>query len=152
MTKRPILATKFYPRFPALSNIITKHWRLMKSHDQHLTNVFKEPPLVAFKKQKNLKDLLIRAKVPGPIKERSERKLKGMFKCYQLKCTSCKGGTNHKNQQNNNMATQQKIHMQHIQRCISTRMQKRNMPEEIYWTNCSAIEVPTCRSLWLCCQ
>ena len=52
-------------------------------------NVFKEPPLVAFKKQKNLKDLLIRAKVPGPIKERSERKLKGMFKCNQEKCTSC---------------------------------------------------------------
>ena len=61
----------------------------MRSHDQHLKNVFKEPPLVAFKKQKNLKDLLIRAKVPGPIKERSKKKLKGMFKCNQEKCTSC---------------------------------------------------------------
>ena len=61
----------------------------MKSQDEYLAQVFKEPPLTAFKKQKNLRDLLIRAKVPGPIKSKPERKLKGMFRCNTDKCTAC---------------------------------------------------------------
>ena len=88
-SKKPILATKYDPRLPALPKTIAKHWRSMKSQDEYLAQVFKEPPLTAFKKQKNLRDLLIRAKVPGPIKSKPERKLKGMFRCNTDKCTAC---------------------------------------------------------------
>ena len=44
-----------------------------------MAEVFSQPPLTAFRRQKNLKDLLIRAKVPE--KGRPEREQKGMTKC-----------------------------------------------------------------------
>ena len=45
-----------------------------------------KPPLTAFRRQKNLKDLLIRAKVPGD--RRPQRLQNGMTKCGRP-CTAC---------------------------------------------------------------
>ena len=73
--KRPLFALKYDPRLPAISSLQAKHWRAMTAQDQYLTEVFLKPPLVAFRKQSNLKDILIRSKVP-PIPKRLERNLK----------------------------------------------------------------------------
>ena len=85
-TKRPIFATLYDPRLPNLQKIQLKHWRSM-TQDPYLKEVFPEPPLVAFRRQKNIKDFLVRAKVPAN-KTRPHRNLNGMKKCTQ-QCTAC---------------------------------------------------------------
>ena len=59
----------------------------MISQDQHLKEVFESPPLTAFKKQRNIKDNLIRAKVASPP-VKSERKNPGMKRCGKM-CSIC---------------------------------------------------------------
>ena len=54
--------------------------------DKHLEEVFQEPPMIAYKRNKNLKDALVRAKV-SRSNNRIHRDLKGMKKCG--KCVSC---------------------------------------------------------------
>ena len=56
------------------------------SQDPRLAEVFPLPPLVAYKRPPNIKQKLIRAKVPAPI-TRPKRESKGMKKC--LKCAAC---------------------------------------------------------------
>ena len=57
----------------------------MRCQDNYLEQVFEEPPLVAYSRNRNIKDTLVRAKVTN--KARKQRKLQGMKKCG--KCTAC---------------------------------------------------------------
>ena len=87
-SKRPVFAVKFDPRLPLIAPIVAKHWRSMIIQDQYLKEVFELPPLTAFKRQRNIKDNIIRAKVAPPTKERPLRENCGMKKCGQ-QCTAC---------------------------------------------------------------
>ena len=91
--QRPVFAIKYDPRLPSITNIQAKHWRSMTKQNQYLAQVFPEPPLTAFKKQKNIRDMIIRAKVPET--RRYEQRIKrGTNKCGR-QCTACpfvKGG------------------------------------------------------------
>ena len=60
----------------------------MVTQDPYLSEVFPEPPLTAFRRQKNIRDMLIKSKVPTAPKIHPERKLKGMVKCVKS-CTAC---------------------------------------------------------------
>jgi hypothetical protein len=87
-TKRPVFAVTWDPRLPNLSRVQEKHWRSMVSQDSYLRDAFPEPPLIAYKRQKNLGDLLIRAKLPAKSqRKQTKRKLNGMKKCG--KCVIC---------------------------------------------------------------
>ena len=77
---RPVFAVTYDPRLPSAKGIVNKHWRSMVSQDQHLEEVFKEPPMIAFKRQRYQRDMLIRAKV-HQIKGREKRSFNGMRKC-----------------------------------------------------------------------
>ena len=61
----------------------------MVTQDQYLAEVFKQPPLTAYRRQTNLRDLLIKSRVPPIPKHYPNRVMKGMFKCNKLHCTSC---------------------------------------------------------------
>jgi hypothetical protein len=86
--KRPVFALRYDPRLPAITSIQAKHWRAMKSQDQYLAQVFPQPPLTGFKRQKNLREYLIRAKIPGALSSRPNRIVKGMQKCGKS-CSAC---------------------------------------------------------------
>ena len=89
MTKPiPVYFFLFDPRLPSIQTIVTKHWRSMAKQDQHLAECFSEPPLTAFRRPKNLRELLIKAKVPSPPNLRPERNIKGMKRCRKG-CTAC---------------------------------------------------------------
>ena len=66
--KRPVFALTYDPRLPPIQNIQARHWRSMVSQDPYLSEVFEQPPLTAFRRQKNIKNHLIRAKVPADPK------------------------------------------------------------------------------------
>ena len=56
--------------------------------DSYLKEVFPEPPLVAYRKQKSIKDFLIRAKIPSELKGRPQRNIPGMKTCKK-QCQLC---------------------------------------------------------------
>ena len=58
----------------------------MVAQDQHLEEAFKEPPIIAYKRNRNIKETLIRAKITKQM-ARPKRILKGMKRCG--KCKSC---------------------------------------------------------------
>ena len=60
----------------------------MTVQNQYLSEVFKEPPLTAYRRQTNLRDMLIKSKVPPPPPIHPRREMKGMSKCGNS-CTAC---------------------------------------------------------------
>ena len=60
----------------------------MVHQDQHLAEVFSQPPLTGFKRQPNIRSYLIRAQLPEPEPRYPKRNLKGMKKC-ENNCTAC---------------------------------------------------------------
>ena len=86
--RRPVFAVTYDPRLPAIQTIQAKHWRSMISQDPYLSEVFQQPPLTAFRRQRNVRDHLIRAKVAGDPKKYPERQQRGMKKCGK-NCTAC---------------------------------------------------------------
>ena len=87
-TNRPVFVVTFNPPLPSIPKITRKHWRSMLSKDKHLEAVFPEAPLVAFKRQNNIREHIIRAKVAPQRNERERRILNGMKKCR--KCIVCR--------------------------------------------------------------
>ena len=65
-----------------------KHWRAKVAQDNYLAEVFVEPPLTAYRRQYNLRDMLIKSKVPPPPPLHPRRVIKGMAKCGKA-CTAC---------------------------------------------------------------
>jgi hypothetical protein len=56
----------------------------MVAEENYLESVFPEPPLISYRRQQNIRERIIRAKVAP---ERQHRVKKGMFKCG--KCLAC---------------------------------------------------------------
>ena len=83
---RPVFVVSWDPRIPSLPDLTRKHWRTMTVQDPYLKEVFCEPPLVAYKRQQNIKDKVIRAQIP-PKQTRNKRIIPGMKKCG--KCSVC---------------------------------------------------------------
>ena len=65
-TSKTILpfVTTFNPASPNLKKILMKHWHFIESN-ANLTQIFSSAPIVAYRKDKSLKDLLVRAKIPS---------------------------------------------------------------------------------------
>ena len=70
--RRPVFVATYDPRLPDLPGIQKKHWRSMVTSDQYMAEVFPEPPLIAYRRQKNIKEFLVRAKVPPRNKKLRE--------------------------------------------------------------------------------
>ena len=52
----------YHPALSNLSNIVREHWTTIQKHPE-LCKIFKKPPVLAFRKPKSLKDILVRAEV-----------------------------------------------------------------------------------------
>ena len=86
--RRPIFAVTWDPRLPSIPSIQNKHWRSMVSQNPYLAEVFAEPPLTAYKRQRNIRDNIVRAKVPPPQGQYPKRHINGMKKC-ERGCIIC---------------------------------------------------------------
>ena len=86
--KETIFATKYDPRMPKMQPILAKHYRSMVSQDSYLKKCFPKPPLTAFRRQTNIRNFLIRSKVPPPPERYPKRNLKGMKNCGKS-CPTC---------------------------------------------------------------
>ena len=91
--QRLICVVSYNPRLPSIPGVTKKHWRSKVSQDNYQERVFPEPPLIAFKRQKNLRETLIRAKCATPPtrqekKKQNEevRKMHNLQLCFRRKC------------------------------------------------------------------
>ena len=57
-----VMATKYNPCIRKLKQSITKHWHILKQ-DEICTRIFSQKPMIAFKRHKNLADLLTSTKI-----------------------------------------------------------------------------------------
>ena len=87
-TERPVAVVSWDPRLPHIDPIQEKHWRAMTSLDPHLKEVYPEAPLLAYRRPKNIREYLIKAKLPPPGQSRPFRQIKGMQKCKD-NCLIC---------------------------------------------------------------
>ena len=85
-SERPVFVITYDPRLPSIAGIIKKHYRTMVK-DPHLAEAFPLPPLVAYRRPKNVRDKLIRSKVPPLPPARPKREISGMTKCNR--CPIC---------------------------------------------------------------
>ena len=79
--EREVFPITFHPGMPSISKIVQKHHKVMISQSNILKRCFPKPSLVAYRRSKNLKDEVIRAKVNS--KRRSNRTFKGYRACGQ---------------------------------------------------------------------
>ena len=56
--------TTYNPVMPNLKKILLKHWHFITDNPK-LAKIFPDIPIVAYKKEKLLKDFLVRAKIPS---------------------------------------------------------------------------------------
>ena len=88
---RPVFVIYFDPRLPSIPVIVKRHWRTM-IQDPRLAEIFPLPPLVAYKRPPNIKDKLIRAKVPQ-ASLKTQKKYPWYEKMHELCHLSiCEGG------------------------------------------------------------
>lgn len=78
----------FEPRLPSISKTINRHIKFMSDSDSHLKEVFKDGSQVAYKRSKNLRELLCRAKLFPTFRRTSNRQQTGWFTCGKA-CTVC---------------------------------------------------------------
>ena len=57
--KIPTFVTQFQPSFPNLKNMLMDKWHLIQTQPW-LREIFKEPPLFSHRKEKSLKDMLVK--------------------------------------------------------------------------------------------
>ena len=54
--------TQYNPSMPNPKNILMSKWHLIENHPL-LREIYREPPLISYKRGKSLKDILVRAKL-----------------------------------------------------------------------------------------
>ena len=84
-TNRQVLVIRYDPRLPSVNQIVRKHHRTMMQ-DPYLAECFPDPPLIAYTRPKNIRDRLIKAKIPPNA--RPKRVIPGMHRCKD-NCKIC---------------------------------------------------------------
>ena len=85
-----VLIATYHPALPSLSKIVSKHHRFMTGENPRLKRCFPKPSIIAYKRSKNLKDTLVKAKLCS--KRKSRRKCYGFTGCKRKvwkKCFLC---------------------------------------------------------------
>ena len=93
-TAREVLVATFHPALPSITKTVQTHWQVMVDQSSRLKRCFKLPSMVAYKRPKNLRDLLVRAKLSTRT---SSRRKNGFTHCSRLcyACIQCEKATTH---------------------------------------------------------
>ena len=70
----------YHPRLRMMGKILHKHYKLLQSNDR-LQKAFPEPPMVAFKRLRNLRDILVHTG-SRPMEQ-------GVRRCIDKRCKCC---------------------------------------------------------------
>ena len=102
----------FHPRLRMLGSHLKRHFHLLQTNDR-LRRAFTEPPMVAFRRLRNLKDMLVHSS-----QNKSEREESEVKQCKNLRCKCC----NHL-QEKSNFSINGKVHeVRHGGTCKSSNL------------------------------
>ena len=85
-SERPILVLTYHQHNLPVKKILQKHFWMLQS-DPALVNIFPQPPLVAYKRDQNLRDQLVSAVFRQP--HSNPNQCSGTSPCGQPRCDSC---------------------------------------------------------------
>ena len=91
VSNRITLVIPFHKSLPKISSILQKHWRILTDKCQLAKNFMPEPPMVCYTRDRNLRDILVRAKLPPPTRSLPRRLVRnGFVKCNKRgDCNLC---------------------------------------------------------------
>jgi hypothetical protein len=75
----------FHPRLRQLGTALRKHFHLLQMNDR-LKKAFQEPPMLAFRRQQNLRDVLVHTESKGEDMVQDKNKVS---KCHAPRCKCC---------------------------------------------------------------
>ena len=88
--KRIALTLPYDPRLPNISNILYRFWKIMTKNPR-LKKIFPQPPMICWTRPKNIRETLIKAKLPSLTTSRkSKRRVFGFKHCRRIACNMCK--------------------------------------------------------------
>jgi hypothetical protein len=102
INKRVPLVLTCHPSLEKISGIVHHHWKEIEKSET-LAKLFLEPPIVAFRQPKSIKDTLVRAAVSKPSSTVSQCK-----PCGDKRCKCC-------------------LQLQHTHKCSIARRQERSI-------------------------
>ena len=77
----------YYPDLPKVRDIVNKHWPIIE-FSSTLSEIFTERPTMAYRRPKNLRDLLVHAKLKPDM--RNDEPLRETRPCGKARCKTCK--------------------------------------------------------------
>ena len=87
---RMIFVTRINPKTPNMNSWFKKNWNILHSNYSN-RELFKSTPMIAYKRQPTLRDIITTAKVEYPKKEIIKNKLyPAVCKKSPAKCTRCR--------------------------------------------------------------
>ena len=90
VVKRIALTLPYDPRLPNISNILYRFWNVMTKNPR-LKRIFPQPPMICWTRPKNIRDTLIKAKLPSlSTSRKSNRRVFGFKHCKRFSCNMCK--------------------------------------------------------------
>ena len=91
LPNRVPLVTTYHPRLPRLSSIVNDNMTILHSSGR-LRSAIPEPPLIAFRRPRNLGDILVRARLPSTnsdLNVTDQESPQGCSKCNRSRCKTC---------------------------------------------------------------
>ena len=88
---RTRFVVKFDPRLPNIREILHGAWRVL-TENQDMKDIFPAPPMVCYQRVKNVREMIVRAKLPAPVTRSSSRvrtNKDGFKPCRKSKCPVC---------------------------------------------------------------
>ena len=76
----------YHPLMPPIAKIVKKHWRVMTEESPLMKRCFYKPSVISYKRHKNLRDVLVQAKLPP--KKGPHRLINGFKSCGEM-CKLC---------------------------------------------------------------
>ena len=87
-TDRPVFVTTYNPSLPQLNSIIRKYFPILTATKRG-SEAFKDAPLIAYRRPKNLRDFLVKAKLKQPSQS-NKTQPNIISRCNNGRCRTCK--------------------------------------------------------------
>ena len=84
-TDRPIISFTYHPNAAPVRNIILSNWSKILQSDPKMAEIYDKPPLFAYKRDRNLRQLLVRSKLSTCTHQFPP----GTSPCNNPKCKTC---------------------------------------------------------------
>ena len=91
MAGRVRFVVKFDPRLPNIRDVLKRSWGVL-TKDPIMKTCFPKPPMVCYKRVQNIRELLVKAKLPayqGRCSRRNQERPNGFKPCREPNCPVC---------------------------------------------------------------